>query len=328
MRNTSQSKKKAATDQIFSEPFVTPAPKRQQATVTHYVLKNKRKVSHKRFAHVLSARLVKEKSLTNRNAELSRAYDLIENDPAINLEAKEWASKRNLSKRVTKKKMLNRNNKNLDMVLKSYEEIDASVLDFVCHDGKVTIKYKGVAGEYFLFSHGIILIYVQYYIAFNTISSCSPKLLYHGLNIKWFRIAENKSYRCQLPATRLESIFNSVIEIPMFKFSNTNMPIESFHNLLKTKFFKKKVNRRVDRLIYTLVVTSQSHNIKKERFNVHEMNEMNGKSRKKCELESETEKSRLIPMSSIIKKSDEIFEAKSASEPSIYHIVDIENNNC
>ena len=93
----------------------------------------------------------------------------------------------------------------------------------------------------------------------------------------------------------------------MFKFSNTNMLIESFHNLLKTNFFSKKVNRRVDRLIYILIGPIQTHFVRKERSIAFEMN---GPSPKKLKfmLERETELAELIPATTVVRKSEATFE--------------------
>ena len=44
-------------------------------------------------------------------------------------------------------------------------------------------------------------------------------------------------------------VFQFRKDIAMYKRSNTNMLIESFHNTLKTRFFSGKINRRADRLI-------------------------------------------------------------------------------
>lgn len=45
----------------------------------------------------------------------------------------------------------------------------------------------------------------------------------------------------------------------MYKRTDTNMLIESFHNLLKTVFFYGKRNRRIDRLIFILTNSIQDH---------------------------------------------------------------------
>lgn len=50
------------------------------------------------------------------------------------------------------------------------------------------------------------------------------------------------------------------------------MLIESFHNLLKTKFFSGKRNCRLDRLIYILTGPLQSHLNRKERVNAFGLN--------------------------------------------------------
>lgn len=115
------------------------------------------------------------------------------------------------------------------------------------------------------------------------------------------------------------------MNIPMFKQSNTNMLIESFHNLLKTNFFSGKVNRRVDRLIYILVGPIQRHFIRKERSNAFEMK---GPSPKTMILERETEKADLIPTDSIIRTSESIFEIESASQPGLFHEVNVSLKTC
>ena len=86
------------------------------------------------------------------------------------------------------------------------------------------------------------------------VSIASPEFASY-LNVYWY---ENKE----------KWAFSFRHNIPMFKFSNTNMLIESFHNILKTHFLKQKVNRRVDRLIFKLTGELEEHYI--DRINLNE----------------------------------------------------------
>ena len=58
----------------------------------------------------------------------------------------------------------------------------------------------------------------------------------------------------------------------MFKLANTNMLIESYHNLLKTKFMSGKRNRRIDRLIFILTEQIENHFVikqKRKKYGLH-----------------------------------------------------------
>ena len=91
--------------------------------------------------------------------------------------------------------------------------------------------------------------------------------------------------------------FSFRAEIPMFRFSNTNILIESFHNLLKTKVFKRKVNRRLDKLVYVLLATSKSHFIRREKTNLYQSKE---KSPSICMFEAQSMKAKEILAESIV----------------------------
>ena len=147
---------------------------------------------------------------------------------------------------------------------------------------------------------------------YNKIIQISSPQFANYLETHWYKMKEKWAYSFRM-------------NIPMFKFSNTNMLIESFHNLLKTNFFSKKVNRRVDRLIYMLIGPIQTHFVRKERSNAFEMN---GPSPKKFILERETELAELIPATSVVRKSEEKFEVESASKPGLFHVIDISLVTC
>ena len=57
------------------------------------------------------------------------------------------------------------------------------------------------------------------------------------------------------------------MDVLMYKTTNTNMLIESFHNLLKTKLFSGKRNHRLDKLLYTIYGPVQDHFRRKESRN-------------------------------------------------------------
>lgn len=57
------------------------------------------------------------------------------------------------------------------------------------------------------------------------------------------------------------------LNVPMFKETNTNMLVESYHNILKTKFFKGKRNHRLNKLIHILTGPLQDHFRRKETRN-------------------------------------------------------------
>ena len=114
-------------------------------------VKKPRAVSYKRFALTLASRLVKEKgledSIANRNFELSIAYRLIESDPAINIEAKEWAKQRAVGKYVSAKKLRALNSKNVDLTMKGVVKGGDSAI-FILFSGKrISIDYRGASAE-------------------------------------------------------------------------------------------------------------------------------------------------------------------------------------
>lgn len=94
----------------------------------------------------------------------------------------------------------------------------------------------------------------------------------------------------------------------MFKETNSNMLIESFHNILKTKFFSGKINRRMDRLIYVLTGSVQMHYAD---TNVRNFYGFNGQSSRRRVLASETDAARLIPDDSITKINDCIYKVSN-----------------
>ena len=86
------------------------------------------------------------------------------------------------------------------------------------------------------------------------------------------------------------------MNIKMYKKTNSNMLIESFHNILKTKFFGRKVNRRIDRLLYVLTVPLQAHYARKELRNGYGLN---GPTCSERTLKKETELASQIPEDNI-----------------------------
>ena len=95
---------------------------------------------------------------------------------------------------------------------------------------------------------------------------------------------------------------NGYSNVQVFKheYAYRKLPQSSYD-----KFFSKKVNRRVDRLIYILIGPIQTHFVRKERSNAFEMN---GPSPKKFILERETELAELIPATTVVRKSEATFE--------------------
>ena len=114
-------------------------------------------------------------------------------------------------------------------------------------------------------------------------------------------------------------------DIPMYRRTNTNMMIESFHNILKTQFFSGKINRRVDRLVYMLTGPIQNHFKRKDRENKFEIN---GPCPRKTILHREVEYSYKIKSEDFVKLVDDLFEIESKSDPGKMHAVDVLSRTC
>ena len=113
--------------------------------------------------------------------------------------------------------------------------------------------------------------------------------------------------------------------IKMYKSTNSNMLIESFHNILKTKFFNKKFNRRIDRLIYILMGPIQAHYSRKERANKFGMN---GPTAIQLAVERESILARSISDHAIVFQSAGIYHVESKSLPGSFYEVDTDVKSC
>ena len=112
-------------------------------------------------------------------------------------------------------------------------------------------------------------------------------------------------------------------DIPMFRKTNTNMLIESFHNLLKTQFMQGKRNRRVDRLLYLLTGPVEDHYYLK-----HRRHEVESAKDDLVEREKENLLALNIPSSHIQSLSPNMFRVSCMIEQQKFYQVDILTGNC
>ena len=127
-------------------------------------------------------------------------------------------------------------------------------------------------------------------------------------------------------ASREKWAFSFRMNIPMFRFSNTNMLIEAFHNILKTQYLNGKVNRRVDRLVYKLTADIEEHY--KDKQEANELG-LNGLSSVAKAFKRESVKWKGIPdefVSNTLEAT--IFKVKSVTSPDFWHTVDLFNDSC
>ena len=115
------------------------------------------------------------------------------------------------------------------------------------------------------------------------------------------------------------------IGVKMYKTTNTNMLIESFHNILKTQFLNGKKNRRIDKLIYILTGPLQKHYLLKQRRNVLGFS---GPNLEAMFLKSQDEKAKEILKHDINETESGHFLVKSSSLPGSFYKVDLNQGHC
>ena len=103
----------------------------------------------------------------------------------------------------------------------------------------------------------------------------------------------------------------------MYKRCDTNMLLESFHKTLKITFFDGNVNRRVDKLIYTLVGPCVQYLHQKA---TADMYEMNGPCPIKAALRKELEEKNIITSDMIRPYDMGAFLVQSFKDPNFWYI--------
>ncbi|KAJ7716040.1 hypothetical protein DFH07DRAFT_762575 [Mycena maculata] len=112
----------------------------------------------------------------------------------------------------------------------------------------------------------------------------------------------------------------------IFELSDTNMLVEVWHHILKSKHMQAKQGRRVDNLIHTLINVAMPHYIAGHRAQEFGFQGPNLEVRERMKIKVKAES--ILPESIREIEAGKIFEVQSQSDPTNHYTVNIDENTC